>query len=79
MKKSLKQQLTEEVVVILQKYEGKRFGETYQLIKKDVEDFLVSKGVQRSLLPEVWVSVDEYGYVNVECGPYPEPTPLNLN
>lgn len=79
MKKTLKDQLTDEVVVILERYAGKRFGDTYQLIKRDVEDFLVSKGIQRSLLPEVWVSVDEYGYISIECGPYPQPTPLNLN
>lgn len=45
MKKTLKEQLTDEVIVIIKRYEWKRFGEVYKKINEDVEEFLVSKGI----------------------------------
>lgn len=73
----LKSQLTEQLAAILKRYEGKTLRESIGPIKKECEDFLISLGMQRALLPEIYIWMDDEGYMNVTMGAYPEPTKGN--
>lgn len=77
--KSKKEKLTDQLVDILDKYTGEPFSKVEPLIRKDCEDFLISLGIQRALLPEIIIALGRDGFVEIKMGAYPKPTPMDLN
>lgn len=73
----LKERLTGQLVEILKKFEGIPFGKCHSQIKKACEDFMVSIGIQRVLLPKIDIWIDDEGFVNVKMSDYPRPSTHN--
>ena len=71
--------LTAELSGLLRRYEGVPFGKCEAAIRRDCEDFLVQSGIQRGLMPEIYIWIDEGGYINIEMGSYPSPTLITCN
>lgn len=72
----VKKLLTAQLGEILQKYEGKTLAQVGDKVKKDCEDFLLSKGIQRALFPQIDIYVED-GYAHIVIHSYPKPVKGN--